>query len=102
MLTVTELEAFADYIRSGQLETDFTEGCEHDRYALLELLETLMDVADLADEAASRLIYRGILGRGILGGGIPVAGHAQGSGRGSAESAAGTEPAPDAGAHPGS
>lgn len=97
MLTVTELEAFADYIRSGQLETDFTEGCEHDRYALLELLETLMDVADLADEAASRLIYRGILGGGIAG-----TGHAQGSGRGSAESAAGTDPAPDADAHPGS
>ncbi|MBO4300436.1 MAG: hypothetical protein J5861_02420 [Desulfovibrio sp.] len=59
MLTVKDLEELENYIRSGELETDFKDGCEHDRHYLLELLEKLMDVADLADEAATRVIFRG-------------------------------------------
>lgn len=60
MLSMRELDEMESYIRSGQLEKDFQDGCEHDRHYLLELLEKLMDVADLADEAATRLIYRGL------------------------------------------
>ncbi len=60
MLSMQELDAMESYIRSGQLEKDFQDGCEHDRHYLLELLEKLMDVAELADEAATRLIYRGL------------------------------------------
>lgn len=60
MLTVANLEALEAYINSGQLEEDFVDGCEHDRHYLLELLEKLMDVADLADAAATRLIFRGL------------------------------------------
>lgn len=60
MLSMQELDALESYIRSGQLEKDFQDGCEHDRHYLLELLEKLMDVAELADEAATRLIYRGL------------------------------------------
>lgn len=60
MLTVKDLDELEQYIRSGELETDFKDGCEHDRHYLLELLEKLMDVADLADEAATRLIFRGL------------------------------------------
>ena len=39
MLTVKDLEEFENYMRSGELETDFKDGCENDRYYLLELLE---------------------------------------------------------------
>ena len=44
MLTVKDLEEFENYMRSGELETDFKDGCENDRYYLLELLEKFMDV----------------------------------------------------------
>lgn len=60
MLTVNDLTELERYIRSGELEADFKDGCEHDRHYLLELLEKLMDVADLADATATRLIFRGL------------------------------------------
>lgn len=61
MLTVKDLEILETYMRSGELETDFKQGCENDRYYLLELLEKLMDMGELADAAATRLIFRGPL-----------------------------------------
>ena len=60
MLTVKDLENLETYIHSGQLEQDFKDGCENDRFYLLELLEKLMDVAELADATATRLIFRGL------------------------------------------
>ena len=60
MLTVKDLEELETYMRSGELEADFKDGCENDRFYLLELLETLMDVAELADATATRLIFRGL------------------------------------------
>lgn len=59
MLTIDELNAFEKYIKSGRMEAEFKCGSEEDRIDLLELLEKLMDVAELADEAATRLIFRG-------------------------------------------
>ena len=60
MLKMEELQELETYIRSGELEKDFHDGCENDRHYLLELLEKLMDIGELADEAATRLIYRGL------------------------------------------
>ncbi|MBQ4568063.1 MAG: hypothetical protein IJA79_08070 [Desulfovibrio sp.] len=60
MLNIHDLEELQTYITSGQLEADFKDGCEHDRFYLLELLEKLMDVAELADDVATRLIFRGL------------------------------------------
>ncbi|MBB5143797.1 hypothetical protein HNQ38_001897 [Desulfovibrio intestinalis] len=60
MLTVKDLENLEAYINSGQLEDDFKDGCENDRFYLLELLEKIMDVAELADSTATRLIFRGL------------------------------------------
>ena len=51
-LTEKDLDDFADYMKSGEMEQDFRDGCEHDRLFLLSLLEKFMDVADLADEGA--------------------------------------------------
>lgn len=39
MLTVNDLEELETYMRSGELEADFKDGCENDRFYLLELLE---------------------------------------------------------------
>ena len=60
MLTVNDLEELETYMRSSELEADFKDGCENDRFYLLELLEKLMDVAELADATATRLIFRGL------------------------------------------
>ncbi len=62
MLTEQDLDEFARYMESGEMEQDFKDGCEHDRLYLLNLLEKFMDVADLADAAATKLIFRGSLG----------------------------------------
>ena len=59
-MTVNDLEELETYMRSGELEADFKDGCENDRFYLLELLEKLMDVAELADTTATRLIFRGL------------------------------------------
>lgn len=60
MINVKDLEQFAEYIRSGALEENFKCGSEEARYQILELIEKLMDVAELADETATRLIFRGL------------------------------------------
>lgn len=60
MLTVKDLEELESYVRSGELERDFKDGCENDRHYLLELLEKLMEMGELADATATRLIFRGL------------------------------------------
>ncbi|MBD5538539.1 MAG: hypothetical protein HDQ94_00850 [Desulfovibrio sp.] len=60
MLKMEDLQELENYLRSGELEKDFHDGCENDRQYLLELLEKLMDIGELADEAATRVIYRGL------------------------------------------
>lgn len=60
MLDIEDLEKFSQFIRSGALEEKFKCGSEETRHKILELLEKLMDTADLADECATRLIFRGL------------------------------------------
>ena len=48
------------YLESGQCERDFKAAGEYERGMILESLERLMDLADLADETATKLIYRGL------------------------------------------
>ena len=72
MLTVKDLEEFENYMRSGELETDFKDGCENDRYYLLELLEKRRDQSGIVYcstrknvervETATRVIFRGQIG----------------------------------------
>jgi len=56
------LERLADYFASGDLECDFDFADEQGRGMILEFLEKLMDVAEKADEAATKLIFKGQLG----------------------------------------
>lgn len=67
MLTQKDLDEFAEYLKSGQCEADFKDGCENDRLYILNLLEKFMDVADLCDETATKVIFRGNLSA-LLGG----------------------------------
>jgi len=66
MLNIEALEKFENALKSGQIDDMFNYGDEKERGELLELLEKLMDVAELADEVATRLIFRGI-GNRVLG-----------------------------------
>jgi hypothetical protein len=61
VISPLDLDELHHYMTSGALEKDFAEGCEHDRFYLLELLEKLMDVAETADATATKLIFKGQL-----------------------------------------
>lgn len=57
MMDMQNLLEFEEAIKSGRLEECFRNGTEESRYQILGLLEKFMDVADLADEAATRMIF---------------------------------------------
>lgn len=62
MLTISHVQEFIDYLKSGKLEEDFKNGGEFQRGEILELLEKVMDAGELSDEVATRLIFRGLPG----------------------------------------
>ncbi len=64
MLTISALNEFIEFMKSGKLEEEFKNSGDFQRKELLELLETLMDAADIADETATLLIFRGLPGNG--------------------------------------
>ena len=67
LLDMPYLEKLEAYFASGDLEMDFEYADEAKRGEVLEFLEKLMDLADKADEAATKLIFKGQLER-MLGG----------------------------------
>lgn len=66
MLDMQYLEKLEAYFASGDLEMDFEYADEEKRVQILNFLEKLMDLADKADEAATKLIFKGQLGQ-LLG-----------------------------------
>lgn len=59
MLDPAYLDKLEAYFSSGDLTFDFEHGDEARRHAILEYLEKLMDLAEQADELATRLIFKG-------------------------------------------
>lgn len=57
---ISSLAKLEQQLRSGKIENRFRGASEKERYDILELLEKLMELGELADEAASRLIFRGM------------------------------------------
>ncbi|MBD5607309.1 MAG: hypothetical protein HDQ93_00465 [Desulfovibrio sp.] len=57
------IDQIREYLASGKAEEDFRKGGEYEKGMILESLEQIMDLADLADEVATRLIYRGLARR---------------------------------------
>lgn len=47
-----------EYLRSGRLAEDFFYSPEERRLEMLQFLEQLMDLGELADEAATGIIFR--------------------------------------------
>lgn len=58
ILKMPYLKELEDYLASGRMEEDFLYSSEERRGEMLEFLEKLMDVAELADSAATRMIFR--------------------------------------------
>ncbi|MBA4357397.1 MAG: hypothetical protein Q7U56_02630 [Humidesulfovibrio sp.] len=67
MLDSASLDKLAAYFASGDLEFDFEHGDEERRQMILECLEKLMDLADQADELATKLIFKGGLLQALSG-----------------------------------
>lgn len=59
MLTLSDLRDFEEYLTSGALAKDFKQGSVERKHEILELLEKLMDLAELADKEATGLIFEG-------------------------------------------
>lgn len=59
MLDQAYLDKIGEYFASGDLAFDFEHGDEERRQQILAYLEQLMDLADQADELATKLIFKG-------------------------------------------
>jgi len=46
------------YIKSGELAEIFEFSSEERRYEILDFLEKLMDLGEVADEAATKIIFK--------------------------------------------
>ncbi len=60
------LRDFLAYMRSGQMEEDFACSEQERRYEMLELLEQVMEAGEVADEVATRLIFKNSALEGLL------------------------------------
>ena len=58
MITKKDLTDFQIYMQSGQIEEDFEYSGEDRRFEMLDLLEKFMNVAEIADETATKLIFK--------------------------------------------
>ncbi|MCT4536234.1 hypothetical protein [Halodesulfovibrio sp.] len=52
------LKELEEYMSSGRMQEDFECSPEERRFEMLEFLETLMDVAEIADDTATKLIFK--------------------------------------------
>ncbi|MFP4455666.1 MAG: hypothetical protein ACLFN6_07530 [Desulfonatronovibrio sp.] len=58
MLNEKFLSDLEQYLKSGDLEIDFEDSSEERRMEILDYLERLMDLAEIADETATKLIFK--------------------------------------------
>lgn len=58
MLNMKYLEELEEYLTSQRLEDEFEYSPVERRHEILEFLDHLMDLADKADAAATRLLFR--------------------------------------------
>ena len=56
--TLPVLLELEEYLASGRLAEDFMISSERRRHEMLEFLEKFMDVAELADEVVTQIIFR--------------------------------------------
>lgn len=58
MLEMEYLKKLESFIDSGDLAFEFEHGDEEKRYAILDYLEKFMELAEKADELATKLIFK--------------------------------------------
>ncbi len=58
MLDIEYLKRVEGYFSSGDCAFEFEHGEEERRLAIIDFLETLMDLGEMADELATRLIFK--------------------------------------------
>ncbi|ADU61294.1 MAG: hypothetical protein KUA35_00105 [Pseudodesulfovibrio sp.] len=58
MLDIEYLKRVEQYFESGDCAFEFEHGEEERRLAIIEFLETLMDLGELADVLATKLIFK--------------------------------------------
>ncbi len=59
MITMNDLREVEVYLTSGALAKEFKLGSVERKHEILELLEKLMDLSELADKEATGLIFEG-------------------------------------------
>jgi hypothetical protein len=52
------ISGLKEYLSSGELKEDFMNSPEERRYEILDFLESLMELAEVADAAATKIIFR--------------------------------------------
>ncbi len=57
-LDLEYLQELQEYLDSGRLAEDFECSAEERRYEILEFLEQLMDLGELADQVATGIIFK--------------------------------------------
>lgn len=58
MLDIDYLKRVEQYFESGDCAFEFEHGEEERRLAIIDFLETLMDLGELADALATKLIFK--------------------------------------------
>lgn len=62
LLDMEYLDKVEKYLDSGDLAFDFEHADEDKKYEILDFLEKLMDVAEKADEVATKSIFGKLMG----------------------------------------
>ncbi len=52
------IKRLKEYLSSGRLEEDFSYSSEERRYEILDFLEELMELGELADKVATNIIFK--------------------------------------------
>ena len=68
MVTMESLQQLEERLSSGAFAEEFEHAPEERRHELLDFLEKLMDVGELADEVASKVIFKDSLLGMMMGG----------------------------------
>ncbi|EGJ51057.1 hypothetical protein V6C53_02085 [Desulfocurvibacter africanus] len=58
MYELQRLLEIEEHIKSGRLAEDFEDGSKSRKEEILEFLEKLMELGELADETATKLIFK--------------------------------------------
>ncbi len=58
MLDMDYLNRLEEYFNNGDCKFEFDNGDETKRHEILDFLEKLMDLSEIADELATKLIFK--------------------------------------------